>query len=187
MICPTYIFKDTGQIREIDAYIIPFSPKPDPRQARDIPCGCSTRMTIFPNRGATIWLGGLKHLLNMGLTTNNLIPSRKVVWAVGGYTLMCQGWFPMEFIVLRKTNKQALYICQKIQRLYFSKAACIDVGILPKDLLNPMATIPLEDCNASSLKQAYPPTWQKFIQQSLRMRSWWLRAFRCWIDLCWRS
>ena len=116
--------------------------KQDPRQARDIPSGCSIRMMIFPNIGGTICLGGLKHLLNMGLTTNNLIPSRKVVQAVGGFTLMCQGWLPMEFIVHGKTTKQALYICQKIQRLYFSKAACIDVGILPKDFPNPTATKP---------------------------------------------
>ena len=75
----TYTSKDTGQIREIDTYIVPFSPKPDPRQARDIPSGCSTRMMIFLDSGATICLGRLKHLLNMGLTTNNLIQSRKVV------------------------------------------------------------------------------------------------------------
>ena len=87
------------QIKEIDAYVVPFSPKPDPRQARDIPRGHNTRMTIFPDSGATICLGGLKHLLNMGLTTNNLIPSRKVIRSVRVFTLMCQGWLPMEFIV----------------------------------------------------------------------------------------
>lgn len=97
-------------------------------------------MTIFPDSGATICFGGLKHLLNMGLTTNNLIPSRKVVRAVGGFTLVCQDWLPVEFIVQGRTTKQALYICKKIQRLYFSKAACIDVGILPKDFPNPTTT-----------------------------------------------
>ena len=55
----TYISKDTGQIRKSDAYIVPFSSKLDPRQARDIPSGCNTRMTIFPGSGATICLGGL--------------------------------------------------------------------------------------------------------------------------------
>ena len=33
-----------------------------------------------------------------------------------------------------------MYICKKIQRLYFSKAAFIDIGILPKDFPNPAAT-----------------------------------------------
>ena len=90
----TYTVKDTSQIMEIKAYVIPFSPKPDPRQARDIPKNCSTKMAIFPDSGATICLKGLKHLRNMGLSTNNLIPSRKVVRAVGGFTLMCHGWLP---------------------------------------------------------------------------------------------
>ena len=40
-----------------------------------------------------------------------------------------------------KTTKQTLYICKKIQRLYFSKVAYIDIEILPKDLPNPVATI----------------------------------------------
>ena len=89
---------------------------------------------------ATICLGGLRYLRNMGLSTNNLIPSRKVVRAVGGVTLMCQGWLPVEFNVQGKTTKQALYICKTIQRLYFSKVVCIDIGILPKDFPNPAAT-----------------------------------------------
>ena len=75
----TYTAKDTSQMMEIEAYIVPFSPKPDPRQARDIPKNRSTKMAIFPNSGATICLRELKHLRNMGLSTNNLIPSRKVV------------------------------------------------------------------------------------------------------------
>ena len=76
----------------------------------DIPSGHSTRMMIFPNSGTTVCLGGLKHLLNMGLTMNSLIPSTKVIQAVGGSTLMCQGWFAVKFIVHGKTTKQALYI-----------------------------------------------------------------------------
>ena len=103
-------------------------------------------MMIFPDSGVTICIGGLKHLLNMGLTMNNLIPSRKVAQAVGGFTLICLVWLPVEFIVHEKTTKQALNTCQKIQHLYFSKAACIDVRILPKDFPNSTATIPpIED------------------------------------------
>ena len=41
-------------------------------------------------------------------------------------------------MVRGKTTKQALYICKGIQRLYFSRAACIDVGIRHKHFLNPL-------------------------------------------------
>ena len=129
---------------EIEAHVIPFLPKPDPRQTRDIPRNRSTKMAIFPDNGATICLGGLKHLRNMGLSTNNLIQSRKVVRAVGGFTLMCQGWLPVEFNAQCKTTEQTLYICKKIQRLYFSKAVCINIGILPKDFPNSAAMTSLQ-------------------------------------------
>ena len=76
---------------EIDAYVVPFLPKQDPRQAKDIPNDHGTRMMIFPNSGAPIGLGVLKHPVNMRLTMNNLIPSGKIIWAVGGLTLVCQG------------------------------------------------------------------------------------------------
>ena len=82
----------------------------------------------------------------MVLTTNNLIPSKKVVQAVRSFTLMCQGWLSLEFIVNGRSTKQTMYKCQKIQHLYFSKAACIDIEILPKDFPNPTATItPIAD------------------------------------------
>ena len=50
----TYTAKDTSQIMEIKAYVVSFSPKPDPKQARDIPRNRSTKMAIFPDSGDTI-------------------------------------------------------------------------------------------------------------------------------------
>lgn len=60
---------------------------------------------------------------------------------MGGFILIYQGWLPVKFIFGRKTTKQALYICEKIQVLYFSEAACIHVGILHEDFLNTVATV----------------------------------------------
>ena len=67
----------------------------------------------------------------MGLKDKNLIASKKVVRAVGGSTITCKGWLPVQFTVGERSTKQALYICDNIEKLYFSKTACIDVGILP--------------------------------------------------------
>ena len=117
-------------LTEINVSVIPFSPKPDPRQAINIPSSRRTTLKGFPDSGAAICLGGPRHSINMGFTENNLIQSRKIVRTVGGFTLMCLGWLPVEFVVRGKTPKQTLYICKGIQRLYFSRAACNDVGIL---------------------------------------------------------
>ena len=65
----TYTSEDTSQIREIDAFLT----KPDSRQAKDISCDHGCRMTIFPDCGGTICLMGIKYLVNMGMTMNNLI------------------------------------------------------------------------------------------------------------------
>ena len=135
------IFMPTNgdQVMEINISVIPFSPKLDPRWAANIPSSCSTTLKVFPTSGAAICLGGPKHLFTMGLTKDNLIPSRKIIQTVGGFTLICQGWLPVEFVVRGKETKQALYICKDIQQLYFSRAACIDVGILHKNFPSPLA------------------------------------------------
>ena len=136
-----YTHEGTGQVTEIEALMTPFSPTPDPRQNKGTPKNQSIKAMIFPDSGATICLGGPKHLKKMGLSLNNLIPSRKIVRAAGGFTLTCQGWLPVEFTIQGRKTKQTLYICNKIQCLYFSKAACIDVGILPVNFPNPIVTL----------------------------------------------
>ena len=41
-----------------------------------------------------------------------------------------QGWLPVQFSVGQMSTKQAWYICNNIDKLYFSNATCIDIGIL---------------------------------------------------------
>ena len=127
---------------EVEATLIPFSPYPDPRQAKDIPSSRPTKLKIYPDSGATICLGGTKHLRHMGISEKNLVPSSKKVRTVGGFSLTCQGWLPVTFKVGEKTTKQALYICRNVQILYFSKDACMDVGILPPCFPKPMTSPP---------------------------------------------
>ena len=144
----TYKLSNNNDREEVEATLIPFSPYPDPRQTRDIPAACPTKIKIYPDSGATICLGGLKHLRQMGLTEKNLIPSKKKVRTVGGFSLVCQGWLPVKFKIGIAHTKQALYICSKVQVLYFSKAACLDIGILPPCFPKPMTSPPSKICEA---------------------------------------
>ena len=57
----------------IEVYLIPFSPKLYCIQANDIPRSHGTKVTIFPDCGVTLYLRVLKHLMDIGLTINNLI------------------------------------------------------------------------------------------------------------------
>ena len=133
---------------EVDATVILFSPCPNPWLTRDISTTHSTRLRIYLDSGVTIYHGRLKYLWHMGLSERNLAPSLKKVRTVGGFSLVCQGWWPVTFKVGKRTMKQALYICRKLRVIYFSKAAYIDVGILspcfPKHMTSPSSVT----CNA---------------------------------------
>ena len=69
----TYRPGNNSSHEEVEAALIPFSPCPDPRQARDIPSSCPTKLRIYPDSGATICLGGTKHLRHMGISEKNLV------------------------------------------------------------------------------------------------------------------
>ena len=102
----SYISSNKDSVVEIEATLVPFSP----RNPEDISSNQRTRLKIFPDSGATICLGGPKYLYCMGLKESNLIPSKKVIRAVGGSTLISQGWLPVQFSVGEMSTKQALYI-----------------------------------------------------------------------------
>ena len=116
-------------IVEIDAEVMPFLPQ---GVAISHKLFKRQKLKIFPDSGASICLGGLKHLSQLGVDKSNLIKCNKVITAVGNHKMACLGWIPVQFWVNGNGTKQALYICDRVQRLYFSKRGCIDVGILPK-------------------------------------------------------
>jgi hypothetical protein len=67
------------------------------------------------------------------------------VKAVGGSKLTCLGWLPITFKVGPNTTNQPVYICDNIERIYFSKIACIDVNIL-----SPSFPLPMKESEGSS-------------------------------------
>ena len=95
-------------------------------------------MMIFPDSGASICLAGTKHMDKLGISANDLSPCLKEVRAVGGTTLICEGWIPIIFSVDGTETKQPLFICNKIDRIYFSKQGCYATKILPDTFPNPM-------------------------------------------------
>ena len=134
-------FNFEKDIIEIDALVRPFQPQGIQfsfnKQYQN------KTIKVFPDSGASICLGGLKHLSLLGFKENNLIKCNKIVTAVGKHQMICLGWLPIEFLVNGRATKQALYICDRVERLYFSKKACIDVGILPKSFPFPNTEYPI--------------------------------------------
>ena len=83
----------------------------------------------------------------MGLNERHLVKSSKVVRAVGGFAMTCLGWIPMEFHIGNRVSKQALYICDKVDRIYFSRYGCVEVGIIPREFPHPMEELNVVDAN----------------------------------------
>ena len=135
----TFVTTPETHVEQIQAFLTAFSPKRDPRPAHCIPNHAGTFMDIFPDSGATICLAGPQHLDEMGLQTKHLIKCKKVVRAVGGFKMTCIGWIPVEFYIGGQVTKQALYICNNIDRVYFSRPACKVVGIISSSYPFPMS------------------------------------------------
>ena len=74
----------------------------------------------------------------MGVQPSQLHTCNKAVKAVGGSTLICKGWLPVRFEIEEHFTKQPVYICEKVDRLYFSKQGCVQVNILSRDYPRPM-------------------------------------------------
>ena len=128
----------------------------------------ATEMKIFPDSGASICLAGYRHLSQMGLATSELIPCKKVITAVGGFTFTCHGWLPIEFTVAGISTRQPLYFCDTVNKIYFSRRGCIDVGILSPNFPLPshmpssgVSSISPEDqqqsCDAASAARSSQP------------------------------
>ena len=98
-----------------------------------------TTMNIFPDSGAGLCLAGTDHLEQLGHTVSQLIPSKKRIKVVGGGTLPCLGWIMADFTIDGMfTTRQPLYIAEGVQRIFFSKAACIATNILSPWYPHPM-------------------------------------------------
>ena len=97
----------------------------------------SVQIPIFPDSGASICLAGTKHLHLLGIHSDNLIPCRKKVTAVGGSILVCYGWLPIKFQIGNHITNQPLYICEKVDRIYFSRQGCIETTIIPNSFPHP--------------------------------------------------
>ena len=108
---------------------------------------------VFPDSGADICLAGTRHLNMLGVEAEHLTPCRKNVTTAGGSTLTCKGWFQCEFEIGNNTTCQPVYICEKVDRIYFGRQGCTEVKILPETFPFPME----KPSDVSSVEATPPP------------------------------
>ena len=69
---------------------------------------------------------------------SNLINCNQVITAVGGSKLNCYGWLPIQFSINENFTTQPVYICDKVDKIYFSRRGCLETQILPPTFPFPM-------------------------------------------------
>ena len=137
-------FTSANALEEIPASLTP-----------DVKGATTVSLHVLPDSGANICLAGPKQLTQLGLTPQQLRPCNKRVKAVGGSTLTCAGWIPVKFELAGHATTQPLFICNKVDRLYFSKQGCIELSILPSTFPRPMITP--HPSSVSSVQQSRSP------------------------------
>ncbi len=108
-------FTSVNALEEIPASLTP-----------DVKGATTVSLHVLPDSGANICLAGPKQLTQLGLTPQQLRP--------------CAGWIPVKFELAGHATTQPLFVCNKVDRLYFSKQGCIELSILPSTFPRPMIT-----------------------------------------------
>ena len=113
---------------------------------------------VFPDSGASICLAGPQFLLLFMITLAELIPTKKKITVVGGSLLPCLGWIPVTFTIDNVSTTQPLYICDKVDRIFFSKKACVATYILPAMFPKPTPALKyLESSETTNLNPRAAP------------------------------
>ena len=99
----------------------------------------STLHRVFPDSGASICLANFEHISQMNISPSDLIPCSRRVTVVGGSTIHCTKWLPIEFTINGNSSKQPVFICDDVDRIYVGRQACIDLHILPPCYPYPMS------------------------------------------------
>ena len=116
----------------------------------------SVTLLIFPDSGASLCHAGLKLLQALGVTKENLIPCNKIVTTVGGSKISYLGWLPITFKIHDHTTTQPVYICDKVDKMYFSRKGCLETNIFPALLPFPMPSKEQESVQSVTVDTSVP-------------------------------
>ena len=98
-------------------------------------------MKIFPDSGSNVCLTGIQQVQSLGVKLSQLrkLKKRKQIKTVGKSKLNCIGWIPVTFEIDGERTTQPLLITDEpVDRIYFSKKACVEVRILHPSYPKPM-------------------------------------------------
>ena len=99
-------------------------------------------LEVVADTGANICLAGQFHLMKMGISMKQLQPCKKIISTAGEFKLESFGWINVKLILNKFSTIQPVYFSYKIKRFYMSKAACVELHLLPKNFPHCHALLP---------------------------------------------
>lgn len=117
-------------------------------------------LPIFLDSGASLCLAGLKLLLALGDTKENLISCNKIVATISWSKISCLGLLSITF----KINNDTVYICDKVDKIYFSKQGCLATNILPALFPFLMSSKEQESVQSVTVDSSSVPNYQDISQ-----------------------
>lgn len=121
----------------------------------------ATKFHIFPDSGANACIASMYHLKKMNLTFRDLQPCNKSFTVVGGDKIVCKGFLLIEFTVQNRITQQPVYFTDRVDRIFFSRTACLATNILSKSFPYPMQEPP--SINNIDCSQSIEPEIKKTI------------------------
>ena len=97
-------------------------------------------ISALPDTGANLCLLGPKQLKTLGVGINEIEDSHKSLNVAGGTQLQTTKQFPAVLRLNEKSARVTILFCKSASRLFISRQACIDLGIVPTSFPYPMGT-----------------------------------------------
>ena len=138
-------------------------------------CGTTKTNSIsaLPDTGANLCLLGPKQLMTLGIRVNEIDDSKKMLNVAGGSNISTDKKFPAVLRLHKRSTSVTMFFCKHVKKLFISRQACIDLGIVPATFPHPpeinasVCTIdktPLKDnlLTSNEPKSAKRPTCMPF-------------------------
>lgn len=117
-----------------------------------------TDICVLPDTGANICLAGDKCMTQLGLSNSNLYKASKTIVTAGGFKLKSFGWIEVLIVSKSKSTTQKVYFSHQVHRFYLSKAACIELCLIPAGFPHCNAILKAVDkpSNSNSKQRSLP-------------------------------
>ena len=135
-------------------------------------------LAAVADTGAQVCVAGTRHLPTLGLRPA-MLHRRAGIRDLAQVRLRCAGTARCRIELPDRYTVQEVYFIDDVERLYLSRAACTDLGLVPRDFPNPLPLVAALDTGLSDTQPPRPASipHQPLEENVPRLEEWLLRHF----------